>query len=182
MPKIGGVAVFKVDKMIGKLSEEEAEFFSFLNPKIKGGVLVINNGSHGNSVNVSLKVLSGKTTVKPIFANGNITMRINIIVDVTISEIGGSEDFIGKSKRVELEKSTENHIEQGISNLIRRVQDQYGSDIFGFGNAVKINMPDSWKNIKNNWDEEFKNLEFETDVSIKIKKSELTSKPIKVGE
>jgi spore germination protein KC len=36
VPKFGGTAVFKVDKMIGKLSEEETEFFSLLNPKIEG--------------------------------------------------------------------------------------------------------------------------------------------------
>ena len=182
IPKIGGLAIFKVDKMIGKLSEEEAEFFSLLNPKIKGGLLVIKNEVEANLVNVSLKILTGKATVKPMLINGNITMKINITVDVTIGEIDGSEDFIAKEKRGELEKNAENYIEQGVSNLIRRVQEQYDSDIFGFGSAVKNGMPNLWKNLKDNWDEEFKNLKFETLVSVNIKRSELTSEPVKVGE
>lgn len=182
IPKIGGLAVFKVDKMIGALSEEETEFFSLLNPKIKGGVLLINNEVGGKVINTSLKILTGKTTVKPINVNGNINMKINIIVDVNIAEIGGSDDFIAKGKREELAKNAQSYIEQGVSNLIRRVQEQYDSDIFGFGNAVKNSMPDTWKDLKNNWDEEFKNLKFETVVSVNIKGSELTSQPIKAGE
>jgi spore germination protein KC len=182
MPRIGGLAVFKFDKMIGKLSAEETEFFSLINPKIKGGLLVINNEACGSLVKVNLRILSGKTTVEPVYVNGSITMKINIIIDVVIGEIGGSEDFITKGKRGELEKNAENHIEQGVSNLIRRVQEQYDSDIFGFGNAVKNSMPDLWKNLKNNWDEEFKNLKFKTAVSVNIKTSGLTSGPIKVGE
>jgi spore germination protein KC len=109
-------------------------------------------------------------------------MKINIIVNVTIGEIDGNEDFIAKGKREELEKNAEHYIEQGVSNLIRRVEEEYGSDIFGFGNAVKIGMPDLWKNLKNSWDEEFKNLKFETAVSVNIKRSELTSHPVKAGE
>jgi len=182
IPKLGGVAVFKVDKMIGKLSEEETEFFSLLNPRIKGGVLVIHNEVDGKVVNVSLKILNGKTTRKPIYINGTITMKINVVVDVTIGEIGGSEDFIKKDMRKELEKKSETYIEKGINNLIIRVQEQYSSDIFGFGNDIKNNIPDLWKNSENNWNEEFKNLRFETVVSVNIKRSELTSQPIKAGE
>lgn len=182
MPKVGGVAVFKTDKMIGTLSEEETEFFSLLDPKIKGGLLAIKNETHGSLVNVSLRILAGKTDIKPIYLNGSITMKINIVVDVTIGEIEGSEDYISKGKREELQKNTENHIKQGVDNLIRRVQEQYDSDIFGFGNDIKNTMPNSWKKIKNNWDEEFKNLKVETDVSVNIKRSELTTEPIKAGE
>lgn len=182
IPQIGGIAVFKDDKMIGKLNEQESEIFSLLNPKIKGGLLVINNETHGSLVNVSLKILNGKTIIKPIYVNGSITMKINMIVDVTIGEIEGSEDFISQGKRQVLEKNAENHIEEGVRNLIRRVQEQYDSDIFGFGNSVKINMPNLWKKIKNNWDEEFENLKFETSVSVNIKRSELTSDSIKAGE
>jgi spore germination protein KC len=109
-------------------------------------------------------------------------MKINVIVDVSIAEIEGGEDFIKKDKRKELEIKSENYMEQGINNLIVRVQEQYGSDIFGFGNNIENGMPNLWKNFKKNWDEEFKNLKFETVVNVNIKRSELTSQPIKAGE
>lgn len=182
MPKIGGIAVFKVDKMIGELNEEEAEFFSMLSPKLKGGLLVIRNDINGQLVNVSLKILTGKTIIKPIYVNGNIVMKINIIVDVSIGEIEGRENFIAKGKREVLQKNAENYIKIGVNNLIKHVQEDYDSDIFGFGKAFKIEMPNVWKRIENKWDEEFKNLKFETTVSVNIKRSELTTKPIKAGE
>lgn len=42
-PRVSGTAIFRMDKMIGKLSGEETKFMLFIKDKIKGGVLTVNN-------------------------------------------------------------------------------------------------------------------------------------------
>lgn len=180
--KIGGIAVIKKDKMIGKLDEHETEFYSLITNSINGGILEITKQIIGGNSNISLEILGGKTKLKPLYINGKVKMVINTDLDVSLVEIAGSDDFIIKSAREKLKRDVEQYIESEMIKVINKVQAQYDSDIFGFGNTVKDKMPTVWKALNNDWDTQFSTLNTDVNVTINIKKTELTSEPIKVGK
>jgi len=180
--QIGGVAVFKKDKMVGKLNENETEAFLFIRNQAKGGVIVLDKKASGIPVNISLEVLKAKCKMTPSYVNGKLAMGVNLDMDVSMTEVEGSEDVIKPDKRKMVEKAFEEYMKKRIVYVIGKAQQEYDSDIFGFGRTIRNNMPTVWKSVKGNWDEQFKNLSTEVTVKANITKTVLTSESIKPGE
>lgn len=181
IPEIYGTAVFKRDKMVGWLDGIETRSLLWIRGKLKGGLVatmdVANTGEH-----VALEVLKSKTKQKPVIKDHNVVMHIDVEMDVTIGEIVGKEDFISQQGREKLKKRGEEMIKKEILQVIKKVQKEYKSDVFGFGSTIQREMPDYWKEIRGNWDAIFPNVDTKVDVKMNIKGSALMSKPIKVGD
>ena len=53
---------------------------------------------------------------------------------------------------------------------IKKVQEDYQSDIFGFGEVIHRANPKAWKQLESNWDQEFSTLEVSVKVDAKIRR------------
>lgn len=178
--EISGAAVFKKDKLVGFLDGEETKTLLFIRNKLKGGVLV-NKDSEDNVV-TSLEILKSKTKIKPSYDESKITMEIKTTTDTALDEIGGSKNYLEESSIEQLEETYEAALEGSIINLVRKTQEEFNSDIFGFGKSVKMNMPSLWKQIGPEWNDMYKNVEVQVHSTINIKNSAIMQKPIKVGD
>ncbi len=182
IPRITGTAIFKSDKLIGFLDSNETKYLLFIRNMVDKGVLSLNKNSDAKIDNVSLEILRTKTQLKPEYSNGELTIKIEIKPEVAIAEIGNNVDYTKEENMGELKKDEEESLKSYIENLIKKVQDNYGSDIFGFGMHIKADMPSVWKEIKSDWDNLFKKINVNVNVDIKIRNSALVSKTIKKGD
>jgi len=148
----------------------------------KNGVIALDKKFSGIPVNLSLEVLKSKCKMTPSYVAGKLAMGIDLQMDVAITEIEGTADVIKVEQRKKVEKALEEYMKKRIVNVLGKVQQEYDSDIFGFGKTIRNNMPAVWKSIKGNWDEQFKNLSTEVTVKVNITKTVLTSESIKPGE
>lgn len=182
IPQIMGTAVFDQDKLIGFLDGEETMDMLFVRNEIKGGVINQLEMENGEELPISLEIFSSKTKIKPIIENNNIKFEVSISTTVAIDEIGGTVNYIEEAKKKELEKATQKTIKNRVDRLIKKMQVQYGEDIFGFGIKLNEADPKTWKSIKNQWGEKFKYCEVNVNVSIHIRNSAMLSKPIQEGD
>lgn len=181
-PQISGSAVFQNDRLLGFLNGEDTKHLLFIKDKIKGGLLINELQNKGENVKVSLEIFKNKTKITPI-KNGNvIEINIDTKTDVALDELGGSADYISDSGNKKLKAAAEENLKNNIENLIKRVQNEYGVDIFGFGSKVKEEMPDKWRKVEGNWNEIFKTLQVNVNCQINIKNSAMMSKPIEIGD
>lgn len=178
---ISGIAVFDREKMVGWLDEHETKAFLWIIDQINASIIVFPAKLENESVKVTLEILNNKTKIKPIIVNDNILMEINIKTNMRLEEIAGTEDFISKKGREVLKKDAQKYIQNEIEKLIKKVQNKYHSDIFGFSRKIKKEMPDTWRKIKPNWKEVFTNLDIKVNVDVNIEGSALQQKPIKIG-
>lgn len=181
-PTVLGTAFFKKDKLTGFLNEEETKALLFIRNEIKGGILIefVAGGEHG--VPISLEVFRSKTKVQPVINNGKIEFNISVETSTAIDEIGGDADVINDTGRKELEQKAEEQLKRNMLQLIKKMQADYNIDIFGFGVRLQQEKPKVWKNVKNNWMEEFKNVDINISAYIHIRNSSMLSKPLEVGE
>lgn len=180
--ELSGIAAFKGDKLIGFLDGEDAKFYLFIKDKIESALLVAKI-DEGNSIdNITLEAFKNKTKIKPVYDEGKLLMKIHVRTEVVISEEDKGRDYISEKGRAKLKTYAEATLEKDIENVIKKVQSNFKSDIFGFGKIVRAEMPSLWKDIKNDWDDIFNNLEVEVKAEIQIRNSGLTISPIKVGE
>ena len=87
----------------------------------------------------------------------------------TIYEINGKIN-LNKIKNIKkLEKAWNKKLKKDIKETIKKIKEEYKSDIFGFGNMIYKNYPKKWKKIKNNWnDKYFKDLKITIHTNTKI--------------
>lgn len=182
IPEIEGTGVFKGNKLVVYLDGKETEALLFIKNKISGGLLTQKEFLNNSSANVSLEILKNETKLKPRYSDGKIAMEIATRTDVTIGENGGTADFIDEEGRKKIKIDFENNLEAQIKNLVKKVQKDYDSDIFGFGKTVNINNPDLWKKIEPEWEQIFRRVDVEVHSTINIKNSAYASKPIKTGD
>lgn len=180
--KIEGTAVFRNDELIGFIDGENTEDMLFIQNKIKGGVLTqIEPGQEGDCA-VTLEIFNNATKVKPVTYNGKIEINIETKTEVAIDEIEGSENFIEDAERKKLEADTEKALKDRLEKTIKKVQSEYGLDIFGFGAKIRQDKPDLWDKVGSNWNETFAGLKVNVNTKIHIRNSGMTSKTIERGK
>lgn len=179
---LSGTAVFKRDKLVGFLNKEDTKFFLFIKNKIKGGLLTIAPDKENVNNKVTLNIFKNKTNIKPIYLGEKLLLKIDVNTEVSIGEIDSNINYMTEKNRDILKKETERYLKKNIENVVKKVQKDFDSDIFGFGRTIMEDMPSLWKDIENEWDEVFKTLETEANVRVNIKDSGLISKPIQVGD
>ncbi len=180
-PEIYGTAIFKQDKLVGYLDGEETMDFLFIKNKIHEGSLVMKQPDNTDT-DVSLEIFKSKTKINSTYQNESFTMDINIDTVVAIDEVAGTKNFIDEPGRSKLEKDAEQLLKTRIEILLKKVQTNYKSDIFGFGDIIKRQHPDIWKSIPYTDEKVFSKMQFNVNVDLTIKGSGKISKPIRIGE
>lgn len=158
VPMVDGTAVFRDDKMVGSLDPEETQYFLYIRNEIKGGLLL--TAVNGSKKNVSLEILGSHTTLNSQTAGSRISMQISIHTKSEFGENQSVKNLITQAGLSEVQQCAEKTLREGITDVIKRVQSDYGSDIFGFGKELHENTPVYWNKVKNDWNHKFTSVEF----------------------
>ncbi len=156
-PRIAGSAIFKSDKLVGYLDENETLYMLMIKNKIKEGLIVLKNVS-GSDTNVTLEIHENKTKLTPLYNNGTVSLIIDIYPVVTIDEIEGTKDFMKEENLKILQSEAENKIKTQIQSLISKLQKDYDSDVLGFGEIFEKEKPKVSEDFKKNGKDIFTNL------------------------
>ena len=180
--ELSGTAIFKRDKFVGLLNEEDTKYFLFVKNQVNGAYIPIYNKSRDSSKDATVQVISNKTKVTPVYTNGKLKIIINVNTKIRITELEVSENFMSEKGLDLIKKEIQETIKTNINNVINKVKDEFDSDIFGFGRTIKREMPSVWNNIASDWKDIFKNVPVNVNVKIDILGSGLAAKPIKIGD
>ena len=180
--EISGLAIFKGDRLLGFLDDEQCKYFLFIMNKIKGGLLVFKNLPNVSNANVSMEIVESRTKIKPEYVDGKINIRVEVKIILSIAEQGIEMNLMDTQNREMLKKYANEYLNESIANVIKKVQKDYGVDVFGFGRTVHREMPSVWKKVQNNWNDIYVDLDVQVSASAEIINSGLLSKPIKVEE
>ncbi|WP_445477296.1 Ger(x)C family spore germination protein [Lysinibacillus irui] len=159
-----GLAVFKKDKFIGLLTEEESKSVSFLSDKIKSTIEIIACPKKGT---LSTEITHSKTKVKGSFENGNPTIDIQIVVEQNVGEVECDIDLTKNTSIHYINKKTAQGIKGRIEEALEKIQQQYEVDVLGFGDTLHRADAKQWKKIKDDWATIFPELPI--DVHVKVK-------------
>lgn len=165
--KYSGLAVFKEDKLIGWLNQEESKVYNYLTNKVKSTVFYI-KCPEGNKV--SLDVFEAHSKIKGSMKNGKPEISIEQHIESDLGEVQCRNlDLTNPKTITQLEQIANQKVVHLFETTIKKVQQQYKSDIFGFGEVIHRSDPQAWKKLKDNWDQTFVNLPVRVKTVIKIR-------------
>lgn len=180
--EVSGIAIFKKDKLIGFLDGDDTKYLLFIRDMVKSGILPEMGKQETTKHSVSLEIFENKTKLKPKYADGKVSIDINVKTVTGIGEQGGMVNFVDEKGRDILKNNAEDSLKENIERVVKKVQHEYGTDIFEFGKTIKIQMPSVWKSIYLEWDDLFKKIDVNVNADVNIRSSGFLSKPFSKGE
>ncbi|MBW4084512.1 Ger(x)C family spore germination protein [Paenibacillus sp. S150] len=161
-----GIAVFKKDKLVGWLGESSSKTLNYVLNKVDstvGNVSCPEGGTAGFTItraDSSIDVnLNGEN--EPEF-----TVNLNLEANLTSVE---SKIDLRKPASIEILRSLiKSKTDLGMTNNIKKVQEKYGSDIYGFGEELHRKYPKLWKGYRKHWDETFQTVKVSVNSSVAI--------------
>lgn len=171
--KMCGTSVFRDDCLIGWLDDDQTEFLNFIRNRISEGLIITSDSSDNGKI--SLEILKSHTSVKPEVEGDSVQMKIGIHVETAMGERQSHRDLPGEESIANAEREAEKTLTKGICSLVSEVQTRYGSDIFGFGDVVHKQNPEAWKKLQPVWNEVFRHLTCEPDVTVQIQNTALVN-------
>lgn len=167
VPQLAGNAVFSGDRLIGWLDKESSKYLMFVLGKVHGGLLL--TGVHPNDSSVSLEILTCKTSVKPVIQGKTITMKIDVNMNAAYAEQNSRQNFLDLYPLKTFETSASQTLKSGIENVIELAQQQYSTDIFGFGSKVYQDDPKVWNSLRTDWNKTFPSVKYQVTAEVAIR-------------
>lgn len=149
--KLAGLAVFKKDKMVGRLDDEETSGYIWAMGSVKGQSLSIVKDEKKAAFHVGR--MDSKRTVT-LGEDGKVSVKLDISADVNLSELAGFEAGPPSEVITQLTEMVQEDIQEKILKTFEKALEM-NTDIYGIGTDVSRKYPKKWKDLKERWDEVF---------------------------
>lgn len=176
-----GIGVMNDDVLVGWLNENDSKAYNYVTGKVKSTVGKVDcPDMQGNFV---MEVVDTKTAIDPGVRNGEPYATVKVRIEANVGEVEcnldlNSRETLGKMKLQAIRRTKEL-----IATGIKDVQDQFGADIFGFGNAFHQRHPRYWRKWKDQWNEKFSRMDVKVEVEYIIKgRGRIVNPPFKEPE
>ncbi len=168
---LSGLAVFKQDRMVGRLNAREASIFALMtgskniiidiDDPIDSKFKVLSNIKRENSSVTTVKLIEGKPVIK-----------IALDFDISVQAIQSNTDYDTPQNAAKLNKAYKATLQKEMELLLKKVTYEYKSDIFGFGEMAKrrfLTIKD-WDKAK--WSEAFPETKYQLIVDSEVIRNE----------
>lgn len=161
-----GMAVFKNEKMVGLLNEEESKGYNYIKDNIKSTANIITCPKEGT---ITTEVISSKTKVKGKIVKEKPRIELKIHSNQNIAEVDCLINLDKTTTIAELDKISSKTLEEIVINTLDTIQNKYKADVFGFGEAIYRSEPKAWKKLEKDWEQIFPELEVDVKAEVKTK-------------
>ncbi|WP_127579176.1 Ger(x)C family spore germination protein [Paenibacillus koleovorans] len=182
-----GMAAFNRDRMVGWLDENETKALNYIQNSTHQTIGFIEcprgkekanekaheksneksnekaNGKTNGNGKISVQVMKSHTTIKAHLKGDVPSFDVYTRLEQDIADIECDADVLDPSFLEELNRKSEQKVEELLAKAIHKAQHQLHSDIFGFGQVLHRRYPKFWKTVEE-WDNLFAQSEIRVHV------------------
>ena len=170
-----GLAVFKGDKLVGELTAEETLCHLLIRNKIESCNISIPNPEDKNA-SIDLYIYNKSSPkIKVKLVNGSPFISINLKLEAKLLSVDDNSNYISEEKLSEISTSTNQYVQNIVSNYVYKMSKEFAADIDGFGkHALSLfkTMPEFQAY---NWLENYQNSFFDITVDTNVQSAFLLS-------
>ncbi|WP_157967399.1 MULTISPECIES: Ger(x)C family spore germination protein [Paraliobacillus] len=187
--ELSGGAVFKEDKLVGFLNESDTRGYNWIREEgpmnDRGTMSLPSLLEEGKLATILLQQASSSITAK-VGSDNQITFTIDVEQKARMTGQEATEAIKTRKEITDylndLQVVAEKEIETEIREVIDKAQEEFQSDIFGFGDILHKQYPKVWKKEKDNWSDTFVDVAYTVNVKVNITSSGLIQGPFKPKE
>ncbi|WP_238403091.1 Ger(x)C family spore germination protein [Paenibacillus mesophilus] len=180
IPYIVGTAVFKKDKMIGKISDKITRGVMWLRNEVDESIITV-EAEQGKEF-VSISPVRTRVTLTPNIDDGVWSMLVKVESEGEMIQNGTKLDPMNPKLLAIMQEGLKEDIRSRIESTIRHVQKELKADIFGFAEEFHRKYPKQWEQSQDRWDERFPQVKVKTAIEAYIRRPGLINVPGGVPE
>jgi spore germination protein KC len=173
-----GLAAFKDNKLVGYLDGIGTRAYNFVTNNITAAYVTIPSGEDVTVV----EIRNSNAAIKTSFDNGRAVIDVKVSASLHIIQESGLMDITKEGPLQAVEQGFNQLLVGEIAAAVQKAQQEFQSDIFGFGLSMHIQHPEIWKEIKGNWDDYFSNAIINISVESTVDRSGEIKQPFKVED
>lgn len=184
-PKVslGGIAVFRGDRLVGWLDERETRGSLWVVGKARKGMIVVN--APGGQGKVTFEFLRAWRKLTPEIRDGSFVIKLKVDTEGVLAAFDGKGMAYGRvitekeleAATGEVERGVEAAIRDEVRAALRKAQQEYRADIFGFGQAIHRRFPQKWQTAAKRWNEIYPTVKVQIEVDARLRASGLVCHP-----
>ena len=169
---ISGAGIFKNYKLIGYLNETENRDLALLNQEVIEDGLDINY----KGINLSILVTSTKSKKRLVKKQDEFKILFSIEIEGHIHEYILDNDInIDTEERFKsMEKAMAKSVKPSLEKTIKKLQKEFNADVIGVSGYLNRFHPKVWKQLEEEWDSIFPQLDIDVEVDVNIRRRGLT--------
>lgn len=177
---INKLAVFnKKAEMVGLLTNEESLMTLWIIGRLKVQFLTAYVPEGHGYVTVDETNLKTKITTK--VEDGKHSIRIELSGVGTVRENNTKLDLSDPRQLAYVETALNRYYERVVIRTVRRVQEEYRTDIFGFGERLHQEHPEEWRRTRRDWEHQFPEAQVSVKVETNLKRIGVNGPPPRAG-
>lgn len=177
--RVDHLAVMKEDRVIGWLTPDESKGLNYITGDMESTTVSYPCDSEGL---VSVEVLRTDSSSKAKFEDRTPSISIELELEGNVGELNCPIDLTKAESIETINGDVEKKVKQMMEAAIKAAQEDFGSDIFGFGSLIQRKNPDYWKTVEKDWNSQFKELKVEIQVKAQIRRKGNSTQPITIEE
>lgn len=168
--KIGRLAVFQKDHLVGWLTEDQSKGYSYIVDKVHSSAeyAPCEDADRGG---ITLEVFDATSSMEAVVQAGKPKVTISIEIDAGIAEVECPLKLSETAVIQKVEKQFEKRMETMATSTIDVLQEDLQSDVLGFGELIHRTDKAYWKSIKKDWENIFPDVETDVKVKVNIKRT-----------
>ncbi|KHD84750.1 hypothetical protein NG54_13640 [Heyndrickxia ginsengihumi] len=175
--RISGIGIFNKNlKLVGFLNMKEGRVFHWLTGNLD--FLMVTSRVPKEKGYFTLDLNKLDSNIEPIIQNNKVKILVTLTGQGNIRENNTRLDLTKIQNISIVQNSLDKEVEKTVLQTITKVQKKYGTDIFGFSNAIKRKDMRQWKSLKKNWDKEFSKAEISVKANLIVRKIGVTGPSI----
>jgi len=175
---ITGMAVFKDDKLIGRLTNDETLGYIWTMGGVKNSSVAAEDDA-GKAVFI-IDELNSKRTLA-LREDGGVGVKISVDALLSVNELSGFSEMAPLELINHLIELSQDTIRQRIADTFETARNMK-ADIYEFGVSAHRKFPKEWRQMSDRWDDYFAGIEFEVEVKARIPSTGKVIKSLKMEE
>lgn len=177
--EMDGMAVFRDDRLVGYLSVDETRNY-YWTQKLKTTSMSIPCSDQEKKTEderyISVTVSGTHNKLKVDYANGKPVLKVKINGETKIEATQCTNDLTKIGTYDYFEEKINRYVANKIQETIKKVQTEFGVDIFGFGEAFNRQHHKEYKKVEDNWNDVFAQADVEVDINLHLRRSGVRGK------
>lgn len=171
-------AVMKNLQLVGYLNDEETRGVMWLRGKIGREYITADIPEQGT---ITLFLIGINRKIEPVLTQGRVEFNVQVSGKGEVVENNTKLDISSKETYAMIKSAFEDEAKRYIQESFLRAQ-EYDSDVFGFGNEIYRTHPRAWQEMRQHWDELFKDAKLNLSVDIEPLRTGMSGPPLQLKE
>ncbi len=172
--QVCGMAVFKDDVMIAEAGAVEAELYNMLCDRYERSEITYRAEKDADNAVSVIQTLEKSTQIEVEMEGDKPKIKVNLYLEADLRTV--SQRYIIEEEQADFERQVTEQVEDALEKFLYKTAREYESDIVGFGSYIKKNFNSFDEFEKFDWQEKYKNAEFEANVNFHLRRSGLINK------